>query len=636
MSLSPFTGIAVSLVYTVCALGAGFPFAFPLRKQLQGIFLPCVAFTFGSGVLSTVFFFLCSAGKATQTNLHAVTVAGCVLSAVYIRRWRGTTGDVKGSLFGGAADLSGKFCAAGTLVFLIAAGIMALAPPVDVDALSYHLALPETYAAARGFIPQPSIVYSRFPLGGEMMFLYPLAVGSPIGAALVNWTVGVFLVMSVAVVGNRLSGGSCKLGNTAALLLASTPLFVWEMRSSYVDLAMGLYLFMSFSVLIQSRDEVGFAGVAMAGACAGFAVATKLTAGPCAVILMFFAGMAYRGRLATRLAAVLIFSVFCILPVAPWLIRTYCETGNPVFPFAYGLFGGIDWNPALNKEFFNWHFGYGAGRGLRELMELPYNLTFRAGGNFGWPDVRRDRELGYVFFFFLPLLFLPGRVLRERKVVATYVALALAAWFFSTQQLRFLLVLLPEACVLYAAGMVLLSKRNKMVSVAVTTCFALMLAVNLFSQAGHIKAAMKALSGGDQAKEDYISGHVASYNAYKALDRLSRAGGGGAGLLLDTSSFYSETRVVWLNPMQQGVFNYEKIGGPEELMGELRKHDVRWLLVNKQAFVHLYGRLDGERLVGRPYSEYFLKFFGLFHSMLNGRKVAPAYDDGRFVIYQLK
>jgi len=637
MTLSPLTSFLVLIFGAVGTVGAGFPIARLMRKWLPDGLILCAAYAVGTGIVSLCGFVLCVAGKATLMNLCIVSAVGWGLFLLLIRELLSVFAGVIRSAFGSAAGLAGRVCAVGVIVFISIAALIALAPPIEVDALSYHLTLPKSYAVANGFISTPSIVYSHFPLSGEILYLLPMAAGAPICAALFHLLFGAFTALAIGSLGNRLSGDSNRIGPIAALLFIGTPLVVWEMRSSYVDLAMCFYIFISFSILILSVGQRNLIGVGTAGLCAGFAVAVKLTAGPSAVILLFLAIIMFPGKFRERALSGLIFSIFCVLPVLPWFVRTYIETGNPVFPFAYEWFGGSNWNAALNKEFLNWHFGYGAGRDIKALIELPYNLTYRAGGNFGWPVPKPDRELGYIFLFFLPLLFMPGAFLKKRLVIGVYVVMALALWFLGTQQLRFLLIFLPHICLLYAAGFMSLTAKSSLLSTVLTLLLTVFLGTNVLFQTENTKKATSAIFGGSSAREKYISDNVASYNAYKALDSLGRERrGGSVGLLLDTSSFYSNMRVVWLNPMQQGIIDYENVGGPDALLRKLRENDIRWLLVNKIVFVNLYKKIDAERMAGRPYSKYFFRFFSLFRSVLNSPAVAPVYDEGGFVVYELK
>jgi hypothetical protein len=41
--------------------------------------------------------------------------------------------------------------------------------------------------------------------------------------------------------------------------------------------------------------------------------------------------------------------------MGPWLVKNLMETGNPVYPLAYSLFGGADWDAATNIRWVRAH-----------------------------------------------------------------------------------------------------------------------------------------------------------------------------------------------------------------------------------------------------------------------------------------
>ncbi|MFA6451111.1 MAG: hypothetical protein WCX65_16665 [bacterium] len=624
------------MLFLVAALGFGASAARRLWAEPPGGLFLCASFGLGAGLLSVLFFVLMSTNGFTRTNTLIIIAAGVALFAANIKIIKISVVGIVAGAFGQGASRLTKTCAAVITVFVLAAATTALAPPVDVDALSYHLALPKLYAAAGGFVSTPSIVYSNFPLGVEILFAFPLLLKSAVGASLVSFSFGVFAMLGIASLGNRLSGGAEKAGPLGALLFVGTPLVLWEMRSSYIDLAMCFYIFISLALLVSQMERKSMAGVAAAGLLAGFAVAAKLTAGPVAAVLLATVPLVYQDRFGKRLAAAAIFFVCCAAPVIPWFIRTYIETGNPFFPFAYNILGGRNWNPAVNAEFLKWHLGYGLGRGLKESVELPFNLAFRAAGNFGWRIARPDRELGWFFLFFIPILFMPGGALRKRGVMAFFVVLSLATWFFGTQQLRFLLVFWPALCLLYAGGLMNAAGKWRIAPVAAGAVIIISLGMNAYAQSRSLIPAVRAIAGGEAVKEEYIENNNQAQKAFAALDALSGGGSGGkAGLLLETRSFYSTTPSVWLNPTQQGILDYGKIGGPETLFEELRKLDVEYLLVQRSAFMSIYEEVDGERKGNREYSRYFLNFFRLYQELLNSRKAKLVYATGNYVIFRL-
>jgi hypothetical protein len=637
MLLSPLTGIIVFLFFVAGALGIGSVFARPVRRELpDGLFLSA-AFALGAGALSILFFILCSLHKLTFSNSWTVVLAGCALFVWNFGLIWGATAGIFRAGFGSGATGTAKICAAAGLVLVLAGAVSALAPPVEQDGLMYHLALPKIYAAAGGFVSTPSVVYSHFPLGAEMLFLFSMVSGSAVGAGLIHLAFGLFSAIAIWSLGSRLSNNSPNAAPLATLLFLSTPVILWEFGSYYVDLAMCLYLFVAFAFLILAPDsgkKILFVG--LAGVCAGFAVGVKLTAGPYAILLAAMIPFIYPGRISGRLAAAALFCVLCAAPVMPWLARTFAETGNPVFPFFYSVLGGRNWNPGVNLDFLNWHFGYGAGRSFLSALKLPYNLTFQRGGNFGWNRIALDRGTGFAFLFLLPILFAPGRLLKRQGAIAVFTLLCVVAWFFGTQQVRFVLAFLPVMCLIYGAKSANLAAKFKDAGNYVILALIILLGVNVYLWGMRAAGMAGAIFGGPEAREKYIVANVPPYKAFRALDSLVLEGPAArVGLALESRMFYSPAQTVWLTPSQQGVVDYSSIADAAGLRERFDELGIRYLLVSEKTFVRLFRRIISDRNAGRPYSPYFYDFFTKFYYVLTGPGVEVVYRDGTFAIFKL-
>jgi len=44
------------------------------------------------------------------------------------------------------------------------------------------------------------------------------------------------------------------------------------------------------------------------------------------------------------------FTLGVVLTIGPWLMKNLSETGNPVYPLLYSMFGGVDWDDAVNAR----------------------------------------------------------------------------------------------------------------------------------------------------------------------------------------------------------------------------------------------------------------------------------------------
>jgi len=599
-----------------------------------GVFL-AVAFGLGTGALMLLMFVTCAAGVTCAASAGGILAVGAVFFLLNIREFGGAVKDITGvipeeidkSAAGRAIALA---CVLPALIPLL----VALAPPVDVDAVNYHLTLPKIYLREGGFVSTPAILYSHFPQGTGLLYAYALALGSAPGAQLIHYAFGLFAALGIASLTRRLSGSGVA-GAAAGGLFLVTPLVQWEMSSAYTDLAAGLYLFGAFSLLaLPGEKRKGV--VAAAGLLAGFAVATKLTAGPYAAVLALLCGWLRGGPAGGRIKAAALFSAACAIPVAPWLIRTYIETGNPVFPFFYSVLGGRNWNPEIDRHFLQWHLGdFGTGKSLKSLLMLPYSLAANPGLKFGWmpPD---DVGVGFFHLVFLPAALIPVRTLERRRVVAFFVPACLAVWFLGSQQHRFLLNFWPALCVLYGAGLYEQGRKNRIAG-AVLVAVAVVLAVAGQAQNWRrTQPALAAVFGEESRRIEYIRTNYPPYDAFLKLDGIAAGRPGAkAGLLFESRAFYSDTPFVWLMYSQQAVVDYTEIKTAERLGSRLGELGIRYILVDARQFAADYRQTKADVANGEEIPQHILNFYNAYYELLTGGEARPVYGGPVYAIYEL-
>jgi len=635
MELSPLYGLLIFALMLAALMGIGAAVSGLLgRRPEDGLFAP-VSFALGSGLVSLVFFFLCAAGVFNPIALVAAEAAGLVLFVLNIKK---LLAGFKAIDVGGNDSKLRRAVGAICVMFMGITMMLSLTPPVELDAVAYHLPLARLYAGAGGFVETPSIVYSYMPMGVQVLYAAAIAAGSTVAASLVCFAFGAFTAIGLWELGDRLSGGKNLAGPVAAALFLGTPLVAWEMRSAYVDTAFCMYLFAAFAILLESGGERVFRNTVAAGLCAGFAVAAKLVAGPYAVMLMVFCVVMQKVTPGRRVAVAAIFCAACVAPVLPWLIKTFIQTGNPVFPFGYSLLGGANWNPDVHREYINWHMGYGVGRSPLQFLLLPYTLTFGPGGVFGWPGSMPDREIGYGFFFLIPLLFVPGKMIKKQWPVAIYMIAGMVLWFFGNQQLRYLMAVMPAMCLLYSAKLVNLEKYRLYAAGLVVVV--VLTVVNLYNFSQGAVGASGALAGVDE-RENYIRKKIPAYDVFVEADNFSmKEGGNKIGLILENRSLYSKLEPVWLNPHQQGVVNYSEIGTADELLDRLNELEVDYLAVNVSEFGRLLNVMKEKKNAGVEYSEYFYRYFTLFDAMFKKygkeivftRRLREKRENGEFAV----
>lgn len=242
-------------------------------------------------------------------------------------------------------------------VVLLAAALVAFAPPVAWDALAYHLVAPQVYLAEGRITAQPENFYLGLSQNVEMLYSTVIALfGRDTAAAPLHLWFGV--------VGMALSAGVVRRITTPsagwmAVVLPLTSISVWVLLGyPYVDLAVMAY---SAAVLVI----VHYSGRVMAvndskdltrwwvlmGVLIGLAMGVKYTAG----VLLASAVLAilhhHWGRVqsAVSLRSVVIVGVAAGAAFLPWMLKGVLLYDNPIYPF---LFDGLNWS-AARADFFN-------------------------------------------------------------------------------------------------------------------------------------------------------------------------------------------------------------------------------------------------------------------------------------------
>lgn len=320
----------------------------------------------------------------------------------------------------------------------------ALVPEFAFDSVRYHLALPGLYLHEHRIFHVERFLFSGFPSSMEMLYGFCLSAGTEGTAKLLCWS---FLPLTGAVLFGLLS--ILQSGNLAILLTASfcaMPFMGSLAVFSNVDLPLMAVEFAAIACIWKSVSSSGPGLWLSAGWLFGTAMGFKylgLFAFAGAVAAIPFAGKANIRPLLTRTAPL----AFAI-PLA-WLAKNLLLTGNPVFPYAGGLFGTFD----IEGETINRHLAYAsdwsAGHPAWSAWAQLFPVALARGTYDGLSEA-----LSPVIFLLpaLVLLFLPAR--GPQRWLAVLCAFMWMVWAASGGGIfRFLAPFYP--CAFLLVGVVL-------------------------------------------------------------------------------------------------------------------------------------------------------------------------------------
>jgi hypothetical protein len=330
--------------------------------------------------------------------------------------------------------------------FLLVMALGAMLPTIDYDAIEYHLQGPKEYFQAGRISFLPYNVYTCMPFGVEMLHLLGMEVlddwwwGALVGQLLVAGFAPAAAALIAATVGRW---GSPRAAWCAGLIYLTTPWVYRLAELPYVEGPLCAYHAALIWVLCRAWTWTGTAGLRLrlwgiAGLLAGGAMACKYPALVSAVLP--FGLLALTAALRQRLGWI----VFAYVAgwgaiMTPWLAKNLIDTGNPVYPLAYTIFGGRDWDAAREAQ-------WTAAHGPRSISATALAESFLdVAGRSDWQSP--------LYAALGPLALLRKGSRRLAWALWSYVAYLFLTWWLLTHRLdRFWLPLLPALAALAGLG----------------------------------------------------------------------------------------------------------------------------------------------------------------------------------------
>lgn len=356
-------------------------------------------------------------------------------------------------------------CHAVIIPFLMILLLGAMLPSIDFDVKEYHLQGPKEYYQNGGIGMLPHNVYTSFPFLTEMLTLLCMTLyGDWYWGAVAGKTVlagfAPLTALGVYALARRYFGVTA--GWSAMLIHLSTP---WTYRISIIAYAEGgltCYLLLSLlatAVTIELWREPGHAArLLVCGLLAGSAASCKYP-GVLSVVIplgfaLVFTDWWKLGRskpdIKHMLQAAVVFSLGVLIAFGPWLLKNLIETGNPVYPLLYSLFGGMDWSPELNAR---WKAAHGPDHHhLSDLFVKLIDVTAKSD----WQSP--------LLFGLAPLTCILAR--KDRFVFRLWIFfgwLFLSWWVLTHRIDRFWIPLIPVIAVLAGIGFSLLPYRFRQI-----------------------------------------------------------------------------------------------------------------------------------------------------------------------------
>jgi hypothetical protein len=468
----------------------------------------------GFGILGYTVFFLGSIRALSSLPLSSLLLFLFLFSIV--GWWKVQNSSIERNAWGYSSKLE-YTAAVLLLVCLAAAFLLTLTPESGKDALIYHLAVPKLFLDHQGFFFIPGNIFSHYPLHSEMLFLVGLFLQGDILAKGMHFLAFFSILLGIYQF-TRHRMHAIEYPVLTMLIFCAIPSVFVVSHMAYNDLFVTFYSMAAVFAFINwfSRSEDGW--LLLSGVFTGLAIAVKYTA-----LLLPFLGSfgilwaARHRRFPTgrTFRFLLVYGLVAGIIGSPFYIKNWIMTGNPFYPFLYGIFGGKGWEPDQAQYYDYFVQTLGMGRSFLDYILLPWNLSFHATMD----SPRFDGIIGPLFILTLPFAFMIRKFDETLKIIIAYCLLTFMFWASSAQQIRYLIPIFPFLAIL--VGSVLTScKKEKFYFALITILIAGSLAFN----GSHIvKNLMKIkpidVVVGRESRAEFLNRMLPSFTMYDYMNR---------------------------------------------------------------------------------------------------------------------
>ena len=315
----------------------------------------------------------------------------------------------------------------------------------------------------------------------------------------------------------------------AVLMVAAVPTAYHVAASAYIDIALALYVTLSIYALSRWWRTLETGWLMLIAVFLGAALSSKLTTvfviAAFALVILLRLRKAKEGepdRVATIFVRGFAALVFAGLIAAPWYLRTWAETGSPVFPFYLNILPAEapGWDAERSQLFQAMNSQYGGYvKTPLDYLLAPWNLSVAAQPE---SPAYFDGVLGVTFLIGLPILIFAlwkFEMPVEVKIGAGVAAVVFLFWLFSSQQLRYLLPILPILAIGIAAAVERMAEKRSPLymsakySISIAAIAGLLTTFAWFLQ----KAPLRVVLGGE-SRDQYLSRNLDHYPYYQALN----------------------------------------------------------------------------------------------------------------------
>lgn len=499
------------------------------------------------------------------------------------------------------------------LAQLIMTFIFNLGPVIGWDAPNTYLYVGKAYAASHGLTHIPSHIFAAGPQLIELIFATGILLKDGILAALLNWWIGLFMVLAVYCIGRRFS--SRRISLMAASIFISMPLFIYYAEEAKPTLGVHFFGILCAWLFIRYMENREFRYLLLSGLFGAFAMASSVLSllpitGLACVYLV--SSITKKRRPRTVIKELFLFFLIIFVVGSPFYIRSAILTGNPVFPYCYKFFGGANWNVELH----NYLKRYYPAQDLnifKIIKYVFYDYTISpAGSNIV------DKAASPLFLIYIPLLIFIRRKPVFVSTVLVFTAIYFLGFYFSSAHMRrYSIVITPFLCVLSAYAISELNTKGKILKLANAASLILFIAFGMVVSGSYLRPRLPAAVG-IQSSEDYLSKY---YDFYDTLVYANKHTPASSKILLLWAHGYYCDRDCLRGDNHQGLIAYDFLKTPQELINRLKELKIDYVILNSN-------------FRNSDLKEHKLPYAAM--DMIKRRYLEPVYSKNNVDLYKIK
>ena len=462
-------------------------------------------------------------------------------------------------------------------VLIVVNLIGALAPDIIWDAHSYHLNLARLWLNAGRLVHVPYIFYSTWPLNLSILYAVEMSfIPDSILPQLTHFTLG---VLSMLLIYNYLHPRYGKLAAICgAISFYSIPVMSWLSTTAISDLGVAYFTLAAMMACLRWIENRQRSWLILAAIETGLAMGTKLTGlftlALLALVIVYL-GFARRESLRRIVGQNALAIAIALALASPWYIKSDLQTGNPIFPFGYTLFGGTYWTDIVNSHFLAQQFSYaGIQRTSLDYLLLPLRLLI--------PNrIPYEGPISWLFLVSVAYGFVQRRN-RAILYLTVYAVITFGLWmFFTTQQVRMLLPALGALSIVLGVGLSSFASRFHHGPLIVTFVMLLIMVegtVGIWRERPAPLGDQLRVVIGSLSRETFLRTYLEPADVLLFANR-NLPPGSVILSMLEVRSFLSEHEFIWGDPSTQAYIDYSQLKDSQALRKRLSELGVQYVLL---------------------------------------------------------